>query len=327
MIFARTHGAARLYEKKRGNFMGEYEKIFQKARGFIYRNARPVDLARWRYHFEDGAREDVLTALAAFQNEDGGFGHGLEADNFNPNSCPMQTWKACEILREIGLEDGSHPIVRGILRYLDSGADFSARYSQWLSTVKSNDEYPHAVWWSYSEKEEDFSYNPTAHLAGFILRFAEKESALYRRAEEIAKQAYAWFREKTPFGDDHVAFCLMRLYQYLSETGAALVNLVEFAEKLRAEVNNDICRETERWESEYVCKPSFFISDRNSMFCAGNEALVEEECALIAESQLDDGSYPIPWQWYNEYKEFPLAENWWKSIQLIEKMRFLREFG
>lgn len=327
MIFARTHGAARLYKKKRGNFMGEYEKIFQKARGFIYRNARPVDLARWRYHFEDGAREDVLTALAAFQNEDGGFGHGLEADSFNPNSCPIQTWNACEILREIGFEDGSHPIIRGILRYLGSGADFSEQHNQWRNTVKSNNDYPHAVWWSYSEEKEEFNYNPTAHLAGFILRFAEKDSALYRKAEEIAKQAYAWFREKVPFGDNHVANCFVRLYEVLSETGAALADPDEFAEKLREEVGASICRETERWKTEYVGMPSFFISDRNSMFCAGNEALVEKECALIAESQLDDGSYPIPWQWYNEYKEFPLAENWWKSVQLIEKMRFLREFG
>lgn len=307
--------------------MNAYEKIFQKARGFIYRNARPVDLARWRYHFEGGAREDVLTALAAFQNADGGFGHALEADSFNPNSCPIQTWSACEILREIGFEDGSHPIIQGILRYLDSGADFSEQYNQWLNTVKSNDDYPHAVWWNYSEKEAEFSYNPTAYLAGFILQFAEKDSGLYKKAEEIAKQAYGWFLEKVPHGDNHVANCFVVLYEVLSETGAALVDLDEFAEKLREEVNASICRETERWKTEYVCMPSFFISDRNSMFYSGNEALVEEECALIAESQLDDGSYPVTWQWYNEYTQFPLAENWWKSVQLIEKLRFFREFG
>ena len=58
----------------------------EKAREFIYRNARPLDYARWRYLFEDGKREDVLRILAAYQNEDGGFGHGLEADCLNPDS-------------------------------------------------------------------------------------------------------------------------------------------------------------------------------------------------------------------------------------------------
>ena len=50
---------------------------FERARRFIFRNARPLDFARWRFAFEGGSREDVLAALAAYQNGDGGFGHGL----------------------------------------------------------------------------------------------------------------------------------------------------------------------------------------------------------------------------------------------------------
>jgi len=45
--------------------------VYKKARSFIYRNARPLDIARWQYHFENGSKEAVLTALAAYQNEDG----------------------------------------------------------------------------------------------------------------------------------------------------------------------------------------------------------------------------------------------------------------
>jgi hypothetical protein len=77
-------------------------EVFEKARRFIYRNARPLDLARWRYHFEGGPKEAVVTALAAYQNEDGGFGHALEPDAWNPASSPVQTWAATEILRETG---------------------------------------------------------------------------------------------------------------------------------------------------------------------------------------------------------------------------------
>ena len=39
---------------------------FEKAREFIYRNARPLDLARWQYHFENGSGEAVLHALSSF---------------------------------------------------------------------------------------------------------------------------------------------------------------------------------------------------------------------------------------------------------------------
>ena len=76
-------------------------EAFEKARKFIYKNARPVDLARWQYHFENGSREAVLQALQVYQNEDGGYGHGLEPDHWNPNSTPIAVWEACRILREL----------------------------------------------------------------------------------------------------------------------------------------------------------------------------------------------------------------------------------
>jgi hypothetical protein len=94
---------------------------FEKDRAFIYRNARPLDFARFQFHFKNGSRDAVLNALAAYQNEDGGFGHALEADLWNPNSSPIQTWTATEILREVGHTDSAHPIIQGILRYLASG--------------------------------------------------------------------------------------------------------------------------------------------------------------------------------------------------------------
>lgn len=309
--------------------MSKYDEIFRKARAFIYRNARPLDMARWRYHFEGGNREDVLTALVAYQNADGGFGYALEADSFNPNSSPIQTWAACEILREIGFTDSSHAIIKGILRYLDSGADFSEKHNQWLNVVETNNDYPHAVWWSYSEKQSDdnMKYNPTAYLAGFILRFADKDSGLYKKAEKIARQAYEWFVSSVPFREEHITACFAGLYEYLSEAGLEPFDMREFADKLKEEVNADICRETEKWRTEYVTLPSDLIKNRESMFFEDNKEPVKKECEMLAETQLEDGSYIVPWLWYNDYKEFTLAENWWKSELLIKYMRFLSEFG
>ena len=91
----------------------------KRAKEFIYRNARPLDLARWQYHFENGSKEAVLNTLFYYQNEDGGFAHALEADAWNPNSSPIQTWYATEILREIDFSDANHPIIKNILKSLD----------------------------------------------------------------------------------------------------------------------------------------------------------------------------------------------------------------
>ena len=103
-------------------------RAFEKARTFVYRHARPLDIARWQYHLENGGKEAVLTFLGAYQNADGGFAHALEPDAWNPNSTPIQTWVATEILREIDFTDSAHPIIRGILRYLVSGQDFEGGF-------------------------------------------------------------------------------------------------------------------------------------------------------------------------------------------------------
>lgn len=60
--------------------------VFEKSQKFIYRNARPLELALWKYHFEKGNKSDVLNILSAYQNEDGGFAYGIEPDNWNVNS-------------------------------------------------------------------------------------------------------------------------------------------------------------------------------------------------------------------------------------------------
>ena len=57
-----------------------------KAIKYITENARPLELAVFRYFFEEGSNKDVIDELSRFQNADGGFGHALEPDFFNPNS-------------------------------------------------------------------------------------------------------------------------------------------------------------------------------------------------------------------------------------------------
>lgn len=91
------------------------KETLTKAYKFIIHNARPLELARWRYHFENGPMEDVIKALQSYQNPDGGFGHALEPDAWNPDSSPIQTWAALEILKELNFKDPNHPIIKSIL--------------------------------------------------------------------------------------------------------------------------------------------------------------------------------------------------------------------
>lgn len=299
---------------------------FEKARKFMYRSARPIELARWQYHFENGSRDNVLKALAAFQNEDGGFGHGLEADSMNTNSSPITTWNACMILKEIDWQEKEHPIVQGILHYLESGKDFSVEHQQWMNTIPSNNDYPHAIWWGFKD-ESDYKYNPTAMLAGFILKFAEKGSPLYEKGLRIAKEAVSWFMEKVPQVDRHETACFVTLYEYMQETNIDFADRTALENALKTQVNANITRDTEKWQTEYVDMPSAFFIVPGSMFYEDNKAIAAFECEFIQKTQLDDGSFQVNWQWWNDYKEFEAAKMIWKGVITLENMRYIRAFG
>ena len=299
-------------------------QTFDKARTFIYRNTRLLDIARWQYHFEDGSKEAVLTALAVYQNEDGGFGHALEPDAWNPNSAPIQTWTATEILREIDFTDNTHPIIQGILRYLESGQDFESHF--WYCTVRSNNDYPHAPWW-HTENDSTChnDYNPTACLAGFIIRFAKKESGLYQLGRRIAKEAYDAYMGQELLNDMHTAACFVRLMQYCEEAGADDVfDLAALKEKLRKQVKHSITQNTAEWETGYICKPSQFFNSRDSIFYRENCDIAEYECEYIIKSQQEDGSWNIPWGWADYLEEWAVSKNWWKSNGAILNILYLK---
>ena len=297
---------------------------FENARKFIYRNARPLDLARWEYLFENGDKESVLKALSFYQNEDGGFGHGLEPDCWNPASSPVQTWVATEIIKEMRLKDANHSLIQGILQYLASGKDFDGH--TWANAVPTNNDVPHAPWWTYADRQEP-SYNPTACLIGFILRYARPESELYSLAECLLREAYAFFKKNFPLDSMHTVSCFVELYEYLRESSAQhLVDLTEFEAILHRQVQHVLTLDTSVWAEEYVCKPSLFIGSQSSVFYMENKALCNFECEFISETQQADGTWNITWTWDGFPEQWHISKNWWKSDCIIRNVKFYRIF-
>ena len=297
--------------------------IFDKARKWISYNARQIDQARFRYLFENGSREAVLSALIEYQNDDGGFGHALEADSFNPLSSPIQTWTATEILHEVCHEE-DHPIVRGILKYLESGKDFNGKC--WLNTVPSNNDYPHAPWWNYGvESYDTITYNPTAALAGFVLKFAGKESDIYKKCYGIVKEAITYLKESDKCDEMHILACYVRMTQYCRKAGLAdELSIDEFEKILQQRVNKTLTWDRDTWSDGYVCKPSQFFMDKESFLYHSFSELADYECEFIKNTQRTDGTWSINWRWEEYFAQWHIAENWWKAHLIIMNLRFLQ---
>lgn len=299
-------------------------EVFRRARLFIYRNARPVDLALWRFHFEGGSREDVLTALSAYQNPDGGFGHGLEADALNPDSSPIQTWCATTILRQIDLFDADHAVVSGILRYLDSGADFDGHC--WARVIPTNNDHPHAPWWSFSpcDSVAKREYNPTAALAGFLLRAAPKPSPLRARALQIAREACDFFLSGEAEPEMHLLSCYLELTGDLDIAEPEFDRLREMKDKLAQGVRACILADADRWGDGYCAMPSSFISKKGDPLCACFPEIVQREREFIMKTQEPSGAWKVTWQWGAYPDDFAVSANHWRSQIILKNLLFLR---
>ena len=300
---------------------------YTRAKKFILRNSRPLDMARWNYLFENGSKEDVISILETYQNTDGGFANALEPDCWNINSTPLQTWVATQIIKEINLDDKNHPIIKGILNYLSSNDEFDGHRWKGLNTVVTNDNYPHAPWWSYSQ-EHELTYNPTASLIGFILKYAEKDTDIYKSACELSKEAYNYFKKSFPLESMHESACFVELYDYMKECSICdLINMEEFKNLLQKQIKKVITYDTKIWNTDYVCKPSLFINSKSSDFYLENKDICDFECQFILKTQNNDGSWKVTWDWNNYFEEWAISKNWWKSDIIIKNIKYIKEFN
>lgn len=305
---------------------------FEEIRNWMYRNARPLEMALWKYLFEGGEKETFLQVLSCYQNKDGGFGKGVEPDCWNQESSPYAAQAVIRILRTAGIlekMESTNPILQGILRYLESGV-----YSDgegWYFSIPSNDNYPRAPWWTFNEEQNRLqSMGITAGLCAFILSCGEKNSPIYKKAYEYTALILKKAASAEEFGEMGIGNISLLLEAVERNGLAGEIPCDGLAEWLREAANRSIERDPEKWQY-YTSRPSDFIQSPDSPCYRGNEEIVEKELDYTLETRNPGGVWDITWSWFDlteQYpEEFAVTKNWWKAWKAIEKVRFLKNFG
>jgi len=294
--------------------------------GWMYRKSRPLDLARYQYHFENGNKEDVIEILKHYQNSDGGFAHALEPDCWNPNSSPIQTWYATEIIKEINGLPKEHEIIKGILKYLSSGESFSNGF--WYNTIETNNEYPHAFWWTHKKDSENSkSYNPTINLAGFVLKYADKGTMIYDLAAKIVKQGFQDLLADEIDIDMHTILNFLRCYEYCKEVTLDFsFEKDKIQIKLKELIDDSLEKDFSKWKNEYVCMPSQYNLSPDSEFYKNNETICKYETKFICENFDKNDMWKINWSWSDYKEEWSISKIWWISNKIIINLLYLKSF-
>lgn len=299
-------------------------EVFVSMQAWITRNARPLDFARWNYHFNKASRDPIIKSLSAYQNPDGGFAHALEPDAWNPFSSPMQTSTAIERIEEIGGLDKDHPIILGILKYLASGIDFNDE--RWCNVIPSNNDFPHAPWWnSASDSRERSEYNPTAILVGFILKYADQTDSLYKKALNLAQEIIA-LHTKQSLLEMHPLLCLDFLYVRMLEIGLeTTTGFPQAREKCYQDMKKVILHDLDHW-NDYACLPTVFITSPTHPLYAGLKAEVDKDIQLKISSRNLEGLWDLSWVWSDYPEAFAISANWWKANLAIRNLLILKNF-
>jgi hypothetical protein len=288
--------------------------------------ARPLEAALYRLDFEDGSTDAVYAALAAFQNDDGGFGHGLEPDLQTPNSSILATTAALQILRHIHAA-AENPLVRGALAYMHNA--YEAEQARWplipAEPATANDR-PHAPWWSAGPDHpaifHNYAVNPRADILGYLYQWPELTHASTIHAIEAALE-FHYTQLDEPL-DMNELLCTLRL-----------LNAPALPEPLRAAAHGAVASalprtvavDAEAWES-YSLQPLQVAPEPHALFAPALANWLDANLDFRIVEQQDDGSWAPPWNWGPLFPAaWPQARRAWQGILTLEALRSLRAYG
>ncbi|MUK87966.1 hypothetical protein GMD78_06085 [Ornithinibacillus sp. L9] len=302
---------------------------FHRTGLWIKRNARPLEAARWGYYFENTSSEQVIHYLSAFQNDDGGFGHGIEPDFWLPLSSPMATWAAGQVLMEIGA-DPEEEVVQSMLTYLANSVD--EKTGMWSAVLPENNDYPHAPWWHWQEGvQQNWLFNPGAELAGFLVHWSPEGSEYASIGWRAAEKAVEHVMESTEM-DFHQVSNFQQLLKIMLNHQVKFDTTMpnSFNEVMNKVMNlTDDCIEKDEseWATGYKPLPLDLIDDQEHPLFEKYRDLIEENIEFYVEQMTEDGIWNIPWEWGTYPEKFPVAERYWQGILAVNRYKVLRAFG
>lgn len=287
---------------------------------FLQNNARKIDLAKWNYLFHKGSKESITEALKVYQNKDGGFGNGLEADICMTGSSSIVSTEAILIAFEYGL-DCKETWFTNLLNYFEKTVDKESKLKSFWEKVPSMvDYYPHAPWWNY-QLEEKFSPNPCGVVAAaFIIYGNESQKAL---GEKI-KEACITFLKSEDICSEHDCYCLQKMVETLKANGDIHITS-EIQNHMERRVLENLCVDTEKWQS-YVAQPLDLAVSPTSLAYSVLEPYIPQNLDYWIETLNENGYWEPNFSWGEESEKANQVTTYWKGYITVKRMKILKKF-
>jgi hypothetical protein len=250
----------------------------------------------------------VRDAVAAYRNDDGGFGHALEPDIRDPASQPAATEMALRLMDEADAWDDE--LVRDACDWLESVAPAGGGAAMMNSSVS---DWPHAPWW-VPEDGHPASLIQTGMIAGTLHARGVRHPWLERATETM------WGRlaEVTSPGA-YDMFGILEFLQHVPDRDRAR-NMFERVGPLILSQNLVALDPEAPGE---VHSPLDFAPDPDSLARAlFDKPVIEAHLDHLAHGQDHDGGWTFNWPAWS-----PAAEREWRGFLTVDALRVLRANG
>lgn len=287
------------------------DEAFAAGRSFIQRQARLLEQRIFSTCFDGAPGSGVVDALRGYQNQDGGFGHGLEPDKRCPASLPIDVEVALQAMVAAKVSDPS--MLNRAGDFLGAAAEAAGAGGAVPLALPVIEAYPRAQHWS------DWTYqpglNPTAGLVGLLLRLGVEH----------------------PWVEQGAAYCWRRLDAgQLPEDGHTLSEVLVFLENARERERADLAAEAVAGRlptasffnpdpdfTEYGLTPLHLAPQGSSrwrrLFAEDN---LQGHLDRLARDQQADGGWPISWEPPSD-----AARLEWRGIETLRALRTLSSYG
>jgi hypothetical protein len=285
---------------------------FDAAVAFIAANARVLDWRRFQRLFQDGLAAPVRDAVAAYRNEDGGFGHALEPDGRAPSSQAAAAEMALRIMNETDAWD--EDLVRGVCDWLAAVAPAEGGAAFVEPTIAG---WPHAPWW-VPEDGHPASLVATGMIAGTLHARGVRHPWL-DGATEVMWNRIGKLGAVQGVAGGYEMFGVLGFLQHVPDRDRArevfgrvgpLIlehELVALDPEAPGEVHGVL---------DFAPEPD---SLARALF---DDATVQRHLDHLAQGQKDDGGWAFNWPAWS-----PAAERDWRGFLTVDALRVLRANG
>lgn len=277
---------------------------FSRARSFLLREGRLLERRLMATLFEGEDAAGALDALAAYRNEDGGFGQALEPDTRVPASQPLHVETALGVMEAVGRVETAQVLAAcGFLASLGAGVG---------CLTPPAFEYPLAPHWGDWAVAPNL--NPTAGLVAHLWRWEVEHP--WREAAT----AFCWEElDRGAVQDAHGASEAAAFLDVVPDRARAEPCIRRLADALPRLA----LFKTDPTSTEYGLTPLHFATSPTSRWARlFGPDLLDAHLDALAGAQAEDGGWTISWETTG-----PAAVQEWRGMETLRALRTLAAYG